>query len=90
MLTLDKAKHRSGNMFEMMDRLGFDAEILARRRLGLNLESAIRACQFCTADEVCHVWLARAPQSFDKAPAFCPNAALFARTRITADATGTR
>jgi hypothetical protein len=68
-------------MSEMMDRLGLDSEMFARRRLGLDLSSAIRTCQFCSADEVCHDWLARAAKSLAKAPAFCPNAMLFAQAR---------
>jgi hypothetical protein len=58
-----------------------DTDAFARRRLGLDLSSAIRTCQFCNADEVCRDWLARAPKSLAKAPAFCPNATLFAQAR---------
>ncbi len=81
MFTFDKASRRARNMSEMMDRLGLDTKTLAHRRLGLDLSCAIRTCQFCDADEVCHDWLARAAKSSAKAPAFCPNARLFAQTR---------
>jgi hypothetical protein len=77
MFTFDKADRRARNMSEMMDRLGLDTDAFARRRFGLDLSSAIRTCQFCNADEVCRDWLARA-----KAPAFCPNATLFAQARV--------
>ena len=78
-LTFDIAVNRLRNMSEMMDRLGFDAETLART--DLNVSFVFRACQICPADEVCHHWLARAPKSFQRAPAFCPNAERYARAR---------
>jgi hypothetical protein len=81
MFTFDNADLRARNMSEMMDRLGLDADAFAHRRSGLDLSSAIRMCQFCNADEVCHDWLARAAKSSVKAPAFCPNAKLFAQER---------
>lgn len=75
----DKAVRRLRNMSEMMDRLGFDAEALART--DLNISSVFRACQSCPADEVCHDWLVRASKSFKRAPNFCPNAERFDRAR---------
>jgi Family of unknown function (DUF6455) len=81
MFTFDKADRRARNMSEMMNTLGLDTEAFAYRRLGLDLSSAIRTCQFCIADKVCRDWLARAAKSSDKAPAFCPNAALFTQAR---------
>jgi Family of unknown function (DUF6455) len=81
MFTFDRADRRARNMSEMMDRLGLDTDAFARRRLGLDLSSAIRTCQFCYADEVCRDWLARSAKSSAKAPAFCPNATLFAQAR---------
>jgi Family of unknown function (DUF6455) len=81
MFTFDKANRRAKNMSEMMDLLGLDTDAFAQRRLGLDLSSAIRTCQFCNADEVCYDWLARAAKSAARAPAFCPNAGLFAQAR---------
>ena len=81
MFTFDKADRRARNMSEMMDRLGLDTDAFAHRRFGLDLSSTIRTCQFCDADEVCRDWLARAAKSSAKAPAFCPNATLFAQAR---------
>ncbi len=78
-VTFDMAVHRLRNVSEMMDRLGFDAETLART--DLNVGSVFRACEMCPADEVCHDWLVRAPKSYQRAPAFCPNAERFARAR---------
>jgi len=75
----DKAVRRLRNMSEMMDRLGFDSEALART--DLNVRSVFRACQSCPADEVCHDWLVRASKSFKRAPTFCPNAERFGRAR---------
>jgi len=81
--TFDMAVHRLRNMSEMMDRLGFDADALARSEL--NMIFVFRACQKCPADVVCHDWLLRAPKSFERAPAFCPNAERFAEaTDVTA------
>ena len=79
-VTFDRAVFRLRNMSEMMDRLGLDAETLARTNL--NVRSVFRACQTCPADEVCHDWLVRAPKSFRRAPAFCPNAKRIARARL--------
>jgi hypothetical protein len=75
----DKAERRLRNMADMMDRLGFDEGVLARS--DLNVSSAYRACQSCSADEVCHDWLTRAPKSLKSAPAFCPNAKRFAQAK---------
>lgn len=77
--TFDRAVHRLRNMSEMMDRLGYDAETLART--DLNVSSMFNACQICPAEEICHDWLARAPKSFKRAPAFCPNAERFDHPR---------
>jgi hypothetical protein len=52
MFTFDKANRRARNMSEMMDRLGLDPQTFAHRRLGLDLTSAVRICQFCIADKV--------------------------------------
>jgi hypothetical protein len=81
MSTFDRADRRARNMSEMMDRLGLDTDAFARRRFGLDLSCAIRTCQFRRADEVCHDWLARSAKSLAEAPAFCPNATLFAQAR---------
>jgi hypothetical protein len=78
-IMFDRAVFRLRNMSEMMDRLGLDAETLARTNL--NARSVFRVCQTCPADEVCHDWLVRAPKSFRRAPAFCPNAKRIARAR---------
>jgi hypothetical protein len=81
MFTFDRADRRARNMSEMMDRLGLDIDAFAHRRFGLDLSYAIRTCQFCHADEVCRDWLARSAKSSTEAPAFCPNATLFAQAR---------
>jgi hypothetical protein len=49
--------------------------------LGLDLSSAVRICQFCIADNVCHDWLAQVVKPVTKAPAFCPNAIVFEQWR---------
>jgi hypothetical protein len=81
MFTFDRADRRARNMSEMMDRLELDIDAFAHRRFGLDLSYAIRTCQFCHADEVCRDWLARSAKSSTEAPAFCPNATLFAQAR---------
>ena len=77
--TFAKAVGRMRNMSAMMDRLGFNAEALVRQ--DLNVRSVFHDCQKCSADEVCHDWLARAPKLLARAPAFCPNAKRFADAR---------
>ena len=69
------------NMCAMLDRLGLDASMLAHGRLASDLRAAVTKCQSCTADQPCQEWLTRAPEYIDRAPAFCPNAELFASVR---------
>jgi hypothetical protein len=68
-------------MCEMLDRLGLDAATLAHGRLVSDLRSAVSSCQSCSADQACQEWLVHAPEWLDRAPAFCPNAELFACVR---------
>lgn len=75
------ADHRWQNMCAMLDRLGLDASTLAHGRLASDLRSAVSSCQSCRADQTCQEWLVRAPENIDRAPAFCPNAELFASVR---------
>ncbi len=75
------ADHRWQNMCAMLDRLGLDASMLAHGRLASDLRLAVTNCQSCSADQACQEWLVRAPENIDRAPAFCPNAELFATVR---------
>jgi Family of unknown function (DUF6455) len=75
------ADHRWQNMCAMLDRLGLDASMLAHGRLASDLRSAVNSCQNCSADHTCQEFLVRAPENLDRAPAFCPNAELFASVR---------
>ena len=75
-----RALRRLGNMSEMMDRLGFDAETFARTQL--NIDPVFRACQACPTAEICHNWLVGAPKSLTRAPPFCSNAERFARAKM--------
>jgi len=68
-------------MSEMLDRLGLDAAMLAHGRLAIGLRAAVCTCQSCVADRRCQDFLVRAPEWLDRAPDFCPNAALFACER---------
>jgi len=78
---INDADHRWRNMCEMLERLGLDASVLAHGRLASDLRYAVSNCQSCRADQICQEWLLRAPECVDKAPAFCPNAELFAGVR---------
>ena len=75
------AEARWRNMCEILDRLGLDASKFGDGRLASDLRAAVSTCQSCGADQVCQDWLVRAPECVDKAPAFCPNAELFASVR---------
>jgi len=75
------ADRRWQNMCAMLDRLGLDTSELAHGRLASDLRSAVSNCQHCGADQVCSDWLARAPETLEKAPVFCPNRELFASVR---------
>jgi hypothetical protein len=81
MFAFDTAEKRLRNMSAMLDRLGLDHMMLARGQLGRNLASALRTCQACSAEEMCRDWLARAPNTLERAPRFCPNAERFAVVR---------
>ncbi len=78
MSVIDRADRRLGNMRMMLQRLGIDLVAFSRQNQGRFLASAIPTCQDCSSDEVCHDWLERAAASLQQAPAFCPNAQLFA------------
>jgi hypothetical protein len=75
------ADHRWQNMCAMLDRLGLDTSALAHGRLASDLRLAVTNCLSCRADQTCQEWLVRAPENIDRAPAFCPNAELFASVR---------
>lgn len=68
------------SMAEMMWRLGLTALPAAQARK-LNIRAVIGACLTCPAGELCSDWLERAPKTLERAPAFCPNAGAFMRTR---------
>jgi Family of unknown function (DUF6455) len=70
---------RMDNMSDMMNRLGLDPIAAGRPCGGAVLGSAVRVCEACPADEVCHDWLTRAAATLYKAPPFCPNADRFAQ-----------
>ena len=68
------------SMAEMMWRLGLTALPAAQARK-LNIRAAIAACLTCPAGELCSDWLEHAPETLERAPAFCPNAEMFMRAR---------
>ena len=78
MSMIDRVDRRLSNMRMMLERLGIDLVAFSRQNQGRFLASAIPSCQDCSNDEACHDWLARASTSLQQAPAFCPNAQLFA------------
>lgn len=65
------------NMAEMTDRLGIRTIAAAWPSGVSGLVEAIKACQSCPAEDVCHDWLLRAPKHVQQVPPFCPNAAVF-------------
>jgi hypothetical protein len=81
MFSFTRSDRQMKNFNEMATRLDIDMSELAREHLGYTVRSAIRACHSCDAGEVCRDWLARAAPRFEKPPAFCRNAARFARVR---------
>jgi hypothetical protein len=69
------------NMSTMLTRLGIDSATPAQQQLGALFTDAVRACQMCSAAEVCRDWLARGEGPLQRPPAFCPNASRFERVR---------
>ncbi len=78
MSVIDRVDRRLSNMRMMLERLGIDLVAFSRQNQGRFLASAIPTCQDCSCDEACHDWLGRASAGLQQAPAFCPNAQLFA------------
>lgn len=67
---LEHAMH----IFEMMARLGIEADAGALPRLGLRYATALRRCEHCRSKRVCRDWLDYAPAMVNFAPDFCANA----------------
>jgi hypothetical protein len=79
---VDRMNRQGTLMGGMMERLDVDLEGAAGVVLGQQLGRAARLCQFCAHGEVCKVWQETHAAS-DRAPAFCPNAALWDSLRHT-------
>ena len=86
MFNFDRIDRQMKNFHGMVDRLGVDPVDLATDCLGYRLTSALRRCAACDATEACRAWLEQAAGRTANAPAFCPNADIFARARRKADA----
>src|SRR6516165_11098849 len=77
MFMFDRAECWARNMSEMMDRLGLNTDAFAHRRLWSRFE--LRDPHLPVLPRGRGDWLARSAKSSAKAPAFCPNATLFAK-----------
>jgi hypothetical protein len=78
--SFDRIDRQMANFHDMVDRLGIDPVDLARDCLGYRLSTAVRRCQACDAGATCRAWLDRTTTA-ENAPAFCPNADIFAFAR---------
>jgi hypothetical protein len=81
MSMLDRTNRRLSNMSAMMERLGIDPVDIALYNHGQSLAVTIRACQFCRHGEACSEWLEREAATLQQAPAYCPNAEIFAQLK---------
>lgn len=64
----------SGNLYEMMERLGIRQCEGLLSRVGLRLGIAVRRCEACPSKKDCRKWLDHAPAVANFAPRFCKNA----------------
>lgn len=71
---LRNAGEPAANLAEMTARSGAGTVVAAWPSGLARIGSMVTACERCGAAEVCNDWLARAPQTIDAVPPFCPNA----------------
>jgi hypothetical protein len=64
------------HIYEMMARLGIEAEVGVLPRLSLRYATAFRRCEACRSKKACRDWLDYAPAMVNFAPCFCMNADL--------------
>ena len=64
------------HIYEMMARLGINAEAGVLPRLSLRYVTAFQQCKACRAKRACRDWLDYAPAMPNFAPCFCINADL--------------
>lgn len=74
MRDFDRFDRFSANIGEMMERMGIEYDDEIEDYFGPMLGAVIRTCQLCRAGNRCSDWLARAPTTVPRAPAFCPYA----------------
>jgi hypothetical protein len=74
MRDFDRFDRFSANIGEMMERMGIEFDDEIEDYFGPTLNALIRTCQLCRAGNLCSDWLARAPVTVARAPAFCPYA----------------
>ncbi|NMG41724.1 hypothetical protein GRZ55_21030 [Chelativorans sp. ZYF759] len=72
---------RSDLMGGMMERLGVDPGAFDTLARGQQLGNAARACAMCSHGDECAGWQEAHADGAEKAPDFCPNAALWSATR---------
>jgi Family of unknown function (DUF6455) len=61
-------------LWEMMRRLGIEADVGVLPRWSLSYATALHRCQSCPSKQVCREWLDSTPAPAAFAPAFCPSA----------------
>jgi hypothetical protein len=70
----DRFDRFAANIGEMMERMGIEFDEDLQDYFGPTLGAVIRTCQLCRSGNLCSDWLARAPVTVPRAPAFCPYA----------------
>ncbi len=71
----------SGNVYEMMARLGIELGGAVLPSVGLRYGTAFQRCQACPSKEACRAWLDHAPAAVTFAPWFCVNAEILFELR---------
>jgi hypothetical protein len=70
------AYERPAQMYEMMARLGIDADAGVLPRLSLRYLTVFQRCEVCRSKTACRDWLDYVPAMVNFAPCFCINADL--------------
>jgi hypothetical protein len=73
-MSLAGAKKEPVYLWEMMRRLGIEAEVGILPRWSLSCATALHRCQSCPSKQACRQWLDLTPTPAAFAPRFCPDA----------------
>jgi hypothetical protein len=71
-MSLASVKKEPVYLWEMMQRLGIEADVGILPRWSLSYATALHRCQMCPYKQTCRQWLESKPAPAAFAPQFCP------------------